>query len=223
MEFVVSIAIYVLQALGLYTIANRRGIQNPWLAWIPLGAVWILGSIHDDYMARRGQKKKLRVAILALYIAIVVLSAAVLTISFTTLLNVLSEDEIMEILNFSINPSGDLYTPSEEELFAQITEKLETRLTNEMADSLVEMSLVVFALSLAFLGVFIAAFVLECICVYNVFESCEPSTKLMYFLIGLFVNLWPVFLFIVRNKDLGLPQGPVGLPGGFDRQEPWNV
>ena len=27
---------YVLQSLSLHTLARRRGIANPWLAWIPL-------------------------------------------------------------------------------------------------------------------------------------------------------------------------------------------
>ncbi len=44
-----SIAAYVLHSLGLYTIAQRRRIRKPWLAWIPLGNLWLLGSISDQY------------------------------------------------------------------------------------------------------------------------------------------------------------------------------
>ena len=33
---VLSVACYVLEALSLYTIAQRRGIRKPWLAWIPV-------------------------------------------------------------------------------------------------------------------------------------------------------------------------------------------
>lgn len=40
---------YVLQSLGMYTIAKRRGIHKPWLAWVPVGNMWILGSISDQY------------------------------------------------------------------------------------------------------------------------------------------------------------------------------
>ena len=29
----ISIAVYVFTALALYTIANRRGLKNPWMAW----------------------------------------------------------------------------------------------------------------------------------------------------------------------------------------------
>ncbi|MBQ9148150.1 MAG: hypothetical protein IJX69_01150 [Oscillospiraceae bacterium] len=43
------VVVYVFQSLGLYTIAKRRDIQNPWLAWVPIGNYWILGSISDQY------------------------------------------------------------------------------------------------------------------------------------------------------------------------------
>ena len=44
-----SITTYVLHSLGLYTIAQRRRISKPWLAWIPVGNLWLLGSISDQY------------------------------------------------------------------------------------------------------------------------------------------------------------------------------
>ena len=44
-----GVAMYVLQSVGYYQIAKRRGIHNPWLAWLPVGNMWILGSISDQY------------------------------------------------------------------------------------------------------------------------------------------------------------------------------
>jgi len=41
--------LYIMRALGLYRIAKRRNIHNPWLAWIPCGCDWLLGSISDHY------------------------------------------------------------------------------------------------------------------------------------------------------------------------------
>lgn len=40
---------YVLCSLGLYAIARRRGIRKAWLAWVPVGDLWLLGSISDQY------------------------------------------------------------------------------------------------------------------------------------------------------------------------------
>lgn len=44
-----ALVAYILQSLGMYTIAQRRGIRNPWLAWVPVGNLWIMGSISDQY------------------------------------------------------------------------------------------------------------------------------------------------------------------------------
>ena len=46
---IIQIAVYVFTSLALYTIAKRRGINHPWLSWIPVANVWILGSIADQY------------------------------------------------------------------------------------------------------------------------------------------------------------------------------
>ena len=40
---------YVLCCLGVYTVARRRRIRNPWLAWFPVANLWVLGSISDQY------------------------------------------------------------------------------------------------------------------------------------------------------------------------------
>lgn len=44
-----SIVSYVLSAVGIYRIAKRRGIHHAWLAWVPVGNSWLLGSISDHY------------------------------------------------------------------------------------------------------------------------------------------------------------------------------
>lgn len=44
-----SVVCYVLQSLGMYTIAKRRGIHKPWLSWVPVVNLWLLGSISDQY------------------------------------------------------------------------------------------------------------------------------------------------------------------------------
>lgn len=46
---VYSLVVYILNSLGMYSIAKRRGIHHPWLAWIPVANVWVLGSISDQY------------------------------------------------------------------------------------------------------------------------------------------------------------------------------
>ena len=41
---VVGLVFYVFESIGLYTLAKRRGLQYPGLAWVPVANMWILGS-----------------------------------------------------------------------------------------------------------------------------------------------------------------------------------
>lgn len=68
----VGILNYVLSSLSLYTIAKRRQINNPWLAWIPFASYWTMGCIADDYDARMGIKRKWRVILLTLSLVFIV-------------------------------------------------------------------------------------------------------------------------------------------------------
>ena len=71
---------YVFRSIGLYTLAKRRGIANPWLAWLPVGYYWIAGSIADQYRyVTEGSVKNRRTILLALSIAGIVVSSLVST------------------------------------------------------------------------------------------------------------------------------------------------
>lgn len=65
-----SVVAYVLHSLGLYSIAKRRGIHHPWLAWLPFGTEWILGSIGDQYQyVAKGKVRNRRKVLLGLELA----------------------------------------------------------------------------------------------------------------------------------------------------------
>lgn len=82
---VAGLILAVLSALALYTIAKRREIANPWLAWIPLGQAWILGSISDQYQfVRWGRFQNRRKVLLGLGIASMVLSIGFAAFSRTS-------------------------------------------------------------------------------------------------------------------------------------------
>lgn len=74
-----GIVSYVLTALALYTIAKRRGIHNPWLAWIPVLNCWLIGSISDQYQyVVRGRNCSKRKYLLVLNLITTVLSIVLL-------------------------------------------------------------------------------------------------------------------------------------------------
>ena len=82
----VSIAAYVLLALGLYGIAKKRGIHYPWLAWLPVGNAWLLGCISDQYRfvvkgeTKNHRKRMLVLSVINLALALVIgLAAQTLT------------------------------------------------------------------------------------------------------------------------------------------------
>lgn len=54
---ILSLVTYIFSSLGFYTLAKRRGIRAPGLAWIPIGGTrWILGSLSDQYASLTGAK-----------------------------------------------------------------------------------------------------------------------------------------------------------------------
>ena len=70
-----GIAAYVLRALGLYSIAKRRGINHPWMSWVL--DLWVLGCISDQYQyVVNGKVKNKRKWMLGLNIALAVLYIA---------------------------------------------------------------------------------------------------------------------------------------------------
>jgi hypothetical protein len=59
---------YILTSLGTYAIANRRGIKNAWLTWIPVGNIWIMGCISDQYQqVAKGKNTRRRITLLITY------------------------------------------------------------------------------------------------------------------------------------------------------------
>ena len=62
----IGLASYIMNAIALYKIADRRQIPNPWMSWLPFTRDWLIGSIVDDYDGRNGIKRKWRVTLLIL-------------------------------------------------------------------------------------------------------------------------------------------------------------
>lgn len=105
----ISIAVYVFTALGLYTLAQRRGLRHPWLAWIPVANVWILGSLSDQYRyVVRGQVRSKRKVLLTLNIISAVMGLVMTVVIVAAVIRCVfsfrgaSETEIVNALMGSI-------------------------------------------------------------------------------------------------------------------------
>jgi hypothetical protein len=198
--FLVGIAVYVVTSLSLHTMAKRRGIQHPWLAWIPYGNLWIMGSISDHYqlMAQYRTKHK-RKWLLILQIFLSVLGLLVMILAIITVFSALQAYEDSAHAGII-----DIWRP--------------------VRDSLLEMGIV----WLVMMVVAIVFAVVQYMALYDIYRSCEPGNATLYLVLSIFVSLsQPVFLFLCRNKDDGLPKPQSETPSAAwappaPVAEPWN-
>lgn len=200
---VISIICYVLMAIGMYTIAKRRGINHPWLAWIPFGSNWLLGCISDQYRyVVNGEEKSKRKWMLALDI----ITSIGVIVSLVML--------VVSLFNVFLNIDSDMQLVMDEEAMMM-------ELLTPMLGSLGILFLMLIpAIILA---------VMRYMALYDLFASCEPDRKTVYLVLGIFFNIaMAVCVFISRNKDLGMPSRIVATPDTptwdvpqYDTQPQW--
>ena len=172
----ISLISYVFTSLGYYTLAKRRGLNKPWLAWIPVGNVWIMGSLSDQYRyVTRGRVTNKRKVLLILDIVTTVLSVLVLV-------------QTAGILAEAI-PLMDQFDVSEAQLAS-----IGLKAVGMMGICLV---MLVFAIVYA---------VFTYIAIYDVFRSCDPDNSVLFLVLSILLGVvYPFFVFACRNKDLGMP------------------
>ena len=102
-----GIAAYVLRSIGTYTIAKRRGIRHPWMAWVPVVDYWLLGCISDQYQyVVKGKNKSKRKVLLILNIVMWVLYAVMLAGCVNVLTSAIFGAPDEEILTSAIGILG---------------------------------------------------------------------------------------------------------------------
>ncbi len=168
-----SIVMYALHSLGLFTIAKRRGIHNPWLSWVPVANVWILGSISDQYQyVAKGKIRNRRKLLIGLNIA-----ACVLMILFWIFYIVIM-----------IRSAGSVFGQ-----MAGETQILRTVLQMLGASGVMSVIAILTA-------------VFQYIAYYDLFQSCNPNNSSAFLVLSILFNfLLPIFVFVSRKKDLGMP------------------
>ncbi len=194
-----GIAAYVLTALALYTIAKRRGLNHPWLAWIPVANAWILGSLSDQYRyVVRGENKSKRKVLLTLSILTSVLSTAMIVSVFVAV---------------------------GKAMFGVIGGMGEEALLEAILGPLVG----VVGLCLPMVGIAIAYVVVYYMALYDLYKSLDPSNCVLFLVLSIVFRVTePFFLFFNRNKDQGMPprrQNPTYIPPEQtwqDNREPEN-
>ena len=170
----ISVAQYVLQSVGMYTIAKRRGIQHPWLSWLPVGNTWVLGCISDQYQyVVKGKVKNKRKALL-----------------------------ILSVLSFVLVTVGiGMYIGAVVGLILENPEMPDSAVMEIMPTILAFMCAMLVAM-----GISIAASVITYMSLYDLYASCEPKNATLYLVLSIFISVtMPLFVFLCRKKDLGMP------------------
>ena len=55
---VIIVVVYILQSIALYKLANKNNLQNSWLAWLPVGNMYILGKLGFEIYADDDKKNE---------------------------------------------------------------------------------------------------------------------------------------------------------------------
>ena len=172
-----TVAGYVLTSLALYTLAKRRGINHPWLSWVPVVNCWIIGSLSDQYRyVVKGEEKSKRKILLVLNMISFLIGLAIIVLAIGAIFGII--DNSM----YGAYPGDDML----EEVLAPL--------------------LGVLGLSLPLAGISIAIVVIRYMALYDIYTSMDPGNNVLFLVLSIIFGVTePFFLFFNRNKDLGMP------------------
>ena len=190
---VIGIALYVMMSWGMYSISKRRGISKPWLSWIPLGNSWMVGAISDHYqLVVNGKQKSKRKILLGLPIAMY-LVYGVMMAAYVVLMVV------------TVGAAGQSSGVGPEAATASASLLLPML-----------MLLVMIVLLGVMLVIAVVYSVFTYIALFDLFRSCNPDTGVLFLILSIVLGINGFFVFLDRNKDLGMPV----VDDGFEALEP---
>ena len=176
MPMLLSIAGYVLTALALYTIARRRGLRNPWLAWIPVADCWLLGSLSDQYRyVLKGEHRSKRKILLFFRVLI--------TIMWISLMGLL--------VNLCFHAVGGVFWGA---------------MSDERMFQILHQAMNLLVLCLPLMGISIAYAVFRYMALSDIYTSLDPANCVLFLVLSILFGITePFFLFFSREKDGGMP------------------
>ena len=204
-------ACYILLSLGLYTLAKRRYIDRPWLAWLPIGNLWILGCLADQYRKVVQDKKDVNskdrlfwssVVAAALLVAVIVLVAVGL--SYIT--------EKAPIMSVSTEALEELETLSGDQL-----SEAYLKLMAQMVASNEDVARTV-TVGLIGLSVLLVAYAVAVVCLaveqykalYFLYTSSLPKHAVWFLVVSIVLSVEAIFVFVCRKQNQGMPHDKKG-------------
>lgn len=180
-----AIVCYVFESLGMYTIAKRRTIKHPWLAWIPVANLWILGCISDQYKyVAKGKVTNRRKILLALGIVTLVLVCVLVGCYVNVIAQVFLNIDRLDYMSDA--QAMNLFLPSLAGIFCVLV--------------------IMFVVA-------IVQLVFQYMSLYDLYTSCDPKNNVLFLVLSILFNVvTPFFLFACRKKDLGMPPRKQEIP-----------
>lgn len=161
--FLFSIADYVLSSLGLYGIAKKRDISLAGLAWLPIGNLWVLGSIIDSYEEYKKDHFKKWHILLPVLSAVVIVAYVLIYVLYFVMYFAMFGTMVAE---------------------ANVEELPEAAMGTFIIFMIIILLLVV-VLSL----IMVAMQALNSIAIYKTFESIAPKKAIKYLILSLILPL----------------------------------
>lgn len=196
-----GIVSYVLSSLGVYTIAKRRELNHPWMAWVPVLNLWTLGSISDQYQYvvhnRIRNKRKWLIGLTVAYFVILIAAYVVMLVAAAKAAIVSSADFVTGVPNV------------------------------ELAGTAIGFVITILAVWLVLVCFIIAMSVVRYVAMYDLYRSCNPDNAVLFLVLSILINVTePFFIFACRKKDKGMPprrpRHETYIPGqyGYQPQSP---
>ena len=177
-----AVVSYIFGSKGLYAIAVRRGIKNPWMAWVPVVSNWTLGCLSDQYAQRKyGQDPNLRKKLLIF---------SIITQSGMTFAPAMG--------SFSVNINlGDFMGLSDAIPVPEMPEAVKI--------ILIVFMVLVMCLGIATLVLSVIQTVYQYKAYYNLYASCKPQLAVLFLVLSIVTPAGPFLVYANRNSDDGLP------------------
>ena len=193
----IGVLMYAFRSIGVYSIAKRRGLNNPWFAWVPVVNNYLLGSLSDQYQyVVKGKEKSKRKWLLGLTIAQAVLYVTLAVMAIVAIWNV----------------AGNAMAGFNEAKLSRMA----LRYVMYMLAAVVHFAATTLAMT-----------VIRCVALYDVYTSLDPRNSVLYTILSIAFRVTePFFLFFNRKRDDGMPprrEAPKAEAPVWEatKEEPW--
>lgn len=173
-----SLAMYLFQGFGIYKMSKNMGLSAPWLAFIPVASNFAFGRIAEKYIKLDGRPSaKFSKILLILNIIMMIFAVA-----FIALVIVIVAVNVVNGMDTTVI-EGDIPTSTD-------------------AMSVLSILLPILLGYFLFVGLAIAYNVVYYIALWRIFAIYNYNNATLFLVLSIFFSfLYPIFLFILRNKE----------------------